>query len=266
MEQLFAKGVLPALPRQLRQEATAIDPTGPANDTIPGVGPTEIAAFRNYAPEKILLTGFYECEAAADAVISSFLKNSNGFLFVRQHASGVSILVNTSADDSLGMLTKSPAAMAFTRILLGRGAKPVTNNFACGEVLTLACVAEEEKSAAANRPVWLMTPSGGSIEPAVAKSMLVARCPDETGFVSTLSKPVRYAAGNLPDGETDMTVPAEQSLAMLVAKIFRPEETQAEPVSTADVEKEYAPIWRYFAWAALALILFEAFVANRSQR
>ena len=265
-EQLFAKGVLPALPRQLKQEPTALEAAGPAPDTIPGIGAEEISAVQTYAPDRILMTGSYECEGAPEAVVSWFLKNSNGFLYVRPVGNGVSLLVNTSADDSLGTLTKSPASIAFCRLLLGSAAKPLSNNFACTQAVTLQAVAAEERTAAAGKPVWVMTPSGESAEAALVKSFLVVRCPEQTGFVSTLAKPERYAGVNLPEGETDMTAPAPENVAMLTARAIRAEAKEDDTATVAESRKDTLPIWRYFAWAALALVLLEAFVANRSQR
>ena len=268
LDRLWQSGALPALPRQYKAVEARIEAVASGAGALAesGADATVVPALQGYGMDKILLTGFHECEASPDGAVLWRLKNGTGFLFARRLGNGSAFLVNTSADDSMGALTKSPAAVAFCRFFVGQSAAPVCRSFTCGERVMLPAVESELEAARKGDPVWVMKPSGDSVEATVADALVVAKCADEAGWVATMAKPTRYAGVNLPEGETDVTKPAEQVVAAMTAKALQAAPLEKTHVAPAPGGREYLPIWRYFAWALVALIFLEAFAANRTQR
>ncbi len=75
-----------------------------------------------------------------------------------------------------------------------------------------------------------------------------------------------FAGINLPEGETDMTKPVASELADIMNRVF-PTGTE-RTVSAAEVldNRKRTPIWKYFAWMIILLLLAEPAVANRLKR
>ncbi|MHC4713665.1 MAG: BatA domain-containing protein [Planctomycetota bacterium] len=265
---LLGSGSLPALPGGFRQRETTIEPAAHAPDALSdfGKGSDTAAVLANYRLDRILLTASYECEPAEESICLWRLKTGDGFLYYRRAGNGASVLVNTSADDSLGTLMKSSAAVAFVRFLLGSRDAPESTSYTCGEEIILPATRVETRTARAARPVWIMTPSGASREASVVESVLIATCRDEVGWVKTLERPVRMAAVNVPEGETDMQPPSQETVAAVVSKALITARKPAEVIVDEERRKAYRPVWKYFAWLLAALILAEAFIANRTQR
>lgn len=268
IEKLWSGGLLAAKPRQFKAGEARIEGASFAAATARGTSVDEetVRALQNYGMDRILLTGYHECETAGDSAVLWRLKNESGFLYVRRLGNGVSFLVNTSADDTLGDLTKSPAAPAFCRLFLGRAAAPESRSFHCGERVTLAAVEEEMQAARAGESVWALDPSGKSVEAATSDGTVSLTGVRQTGWVKTVAKPVRYAGVNLPEGEADMTKGPDQEIAAAVAKTILAAPHEVEQITQAPGGKEYQSIWRLVAWLVAALIVLEAFVANRTQR
>ena len=185
--------------------------------------------------------------------------------YFKHLGSGTSILVNTSVDDSLGLLTKSSASVAFCRYLLGENNQLGEHCFTRDEQVMLP-VSERRASLAGQERFWVETCDGKKRRAAVADSFLLVPDPAGIGWVKTLGKPAMCAGINLPQGETDMTKPAPQEVDNVVSRVFSPDLRQKMAAAKIFSDKEHKPVWKIFAWIIIVLLLVEPAVANRLKR
>lgn len=265
LKELWRADVLPAWPRRHFPMPAHIAPPTVYADALSPDGET-VRALCNYEIETIVLFGFFECEESLAGRCLLRLQNGSGFVYFKHHGNGSVVLVNTSADDSLGTLTRSPAAVAFCRYLLGPPRRPIQYSFASDETIALPVSEFESEGAGKKHEVWIMTPSGEARAAPLSGSFLSVQCPHEIGWLRTLTKPVGYAGVNVPEGETDMREPADEAVADLMGRVFRSREEEATEDLDYLSDREYRPIERVFAWLIIGLILFESFVANRIKR
>lgn len=264
VEQLWGQDVLPALPGRCIREAAYIQPRACDNHPL-GMDKFAAKSLSNYRIDKIVLTGYLECEQHTESICVWRLQNGSGFVFLKPLGNGVAILVNTSVDDSLGSLTKSNASIAFCQYLLGQSNRISEHSFACGERVMLPASDMEVRSTR-QKQFWVETCDGRKREVDLVESLLLVPNPAGIGWVKTLNKPTRYAGINLPDGETDMTKPTVQEVASVMGRVFRPQIGQDTATAEIFGDKEYKPIWNIFAWLIIALLLAEATIANRLKR
>ena len=263
-KQLWQRDILAALPGKCIRERTYIQPK-PSDNQISGVDHIAARSLSNYRIDKVLLNGCLECEPHPEARLLWQLQNGFGLVYLKSLGSGMSILVNTSVDDSLGSLTKSNASVAFCRYLLGESHQIVEYCFTRDERIVLP-MSGRDQAFAGQEQVWIETCDGANRRAAVADSSLLVPDPAGIGWVKTLGKPTIYAGINLPQGETDMTKPVEAELAGVMSRVFA---TGAESnVSEAGVfrDKKNRPLWKIFAWTLILLLLAEPAVANRLKR
>jgi hypothetical protein len=193
------------------------------------------------------------------------LQNGFGFVYLKRVGAGVSILVNTSVDDSLGSLTKSNASVAFCRYLLGENNQIGEYCFARDEQVMLP-LSEKRTSFAGQKQFVVQTCDGKKRRAAAAGSFLLVPDPAGIGWVKILANPPMFAGINPPRGETDMTKPVASELANIMNRVFP---TGIErTVSGAEVlsNRTRTPLWKIFAWTIILLLLAEPAVANRLKR
>ena len=262
--QLWRRDVLAALPGKCIHERTYIQPN-PCDSGAFGVDNIAARSLSSYRIDKILLKGYLECQQHADSKCLWQLQNGFGFVYLKRLGVGISILVNTSVDDSLGSLTKSNASVAFCRYLLGKDSQIVKYCFARNEQVMLP-LWEKQASFAGQKQFWVQTCDGKKRRAAAADSFLLVPDPAGIGWIKTLGKPTIWAGINLPEGETDMTKPVASELADIMNRVF-PTGTE-RTVSAAEVldNRKRTPIWKYFAWMIILLLLAEPAVANRLKR
>jgi len=262
--QLWQREVLAALPGKCIHERTYIKPM-PCDNRAFEVDNIAARSLSNYKIDKILLKGYLECQQHSDSKCLWQFRNGLGFVYLKRLGIGVSILVNTSVDDSLGSLTKSNASVAFCRYLLGKDSQIGEYCFARNEQVMLP-LSERQGSFAGQKQFWVQTCDGIKRRAAAADSFLLVPDPAGTGWVKTLGKPTMWAGINLPEGETDMTKPVASELADIMNRVF-PTGTE-RTVSAAEVlsNRKRTPIWKYFAWTIILLLLAEPAVANRLKR
>ena len=263
-KQLWQRDILAALPGRCDRERTYMQPKS-CDSRAKGVDHIAARSLSNYRVDRILLKGCLECEQHPDARLLWQLQNGFGFVYLKHYGSGRSILVNTSADDSLGSLTKSNASVAFCRYLLGESNQVGEHCFACNERVMLP-VSDSGAASAGRRQFWVETCDGKSQRAAAADSFLLVPDPGGIGWVRTLGKPVIYAGVNLPPGETDMTGPDVAELDGVMSRVFA---TGAEKdVSEAVVlrDRKNRPLWKLYVWVLILLILVEPAFANRMKR
>jgi len=193
------------------------------------------------------------------------LQNGCGFIYLKRHGRGMSILVNTSVDDSLGSLTKSNASVAFCRYLLGDSSRVSEHSFVRNQRVMLP-ISGAQASSGEPGQFWVETCDGKKRRAAVADSFLLVPEAAGIGWVKTLAEPTTYAGVNLPQGETDMAGPAEGELAGIMSRVF-PEDVDTEMAEAGTFDDtERRPLWRILAWLIILLLLIEPLLANRLKR
>jgi len=263
-KQLWDEGVLAALPRRCFRERAYPEPR-PCGSGLLGMDNVAAKSLTNYRIDRIVLTGYLECEQHPESSCLWRLQNGFGFVYFKRLGRGTAVLVNTSVDDSLGSLTKSNASVAFCRYLLGQTNQIGEYCFARDERVMLPAY-DMEATVGGRRQFWVETCDGRKRRAALAESFLLVPNPGGIGWVKTLTKPARYAGVNLPGGETDMTKPAVEDVAKVMNRIFSPDGRQGTAAAEIVGEKKRRPIWKMFVWIIILLLLVEPAVANRLKR
>jgi len=270
MQQLWQQDVLPALPRKYVAEKVYVEPN-PLHQQGSAVDTLAAEALSNYKIDNIAFKGCWQCEARPQTGCLWKFKNGEGFVYGKSIGDGVSILVNTSADDSLGPLTKSSASIAFCQYLLGANNQVSENCFAYGEPVVLSVPRLEVTSA--QRQVWIETCDAQKYRAALSQSSLLVPDPGGIGWVKTLGKPTIYAGVNLPQGETDMAKPAAKELAEIMSRVFQKSEIRDSQFETRPEHSRgiaagggQISLWKAFAWTLIFLLLLEPAIANRLKR
>jgi hypothetical protein len=279
MQQLWQQDVLPALPRKYVTERVYVEPK-PLHQRALAVDSLAAEALSNYKIDNIAFKGCWQCEVHPQTRCLWKFKNGVGFVYRNSIGDGISILVNTSADDSLGSLTKSSASVAFCRYLLGADNQVSENSFAYGEPVVLSLPSTEASSA--QRQLWIETCDAqkhrvalslrpfdlaqGRLGSGQAESSLLVPDAGGIGWVKTLGKPAIYAGVNVPQGETDMAKPASKELAEVMSRVFSRDTERGVASAEAFSDKKQTSLWKAFAWTLIFLLLLEPAIANRLKR
>ncbi len=286
-QRLWQQDVLPALPRKYVPERVYVEPK-PLHQRASAVDSLAAEALSNYRIDNIAFKGCWQCEVHTETRCVWKFKNGLGFIYHRSLGDGTSILVNTSADDSLGSLAKSSASVAFCQYLLGANNQVSENCFAYGEPVVLslpstaASSAERQLAALAAEQLWIETCdtqkyrvalslrpfdlAQGRLGSRQAESSLLVPDPGGIGWVKTLGKPAIYAGVNLPQGETDMAKPVPKEVAEIMSRVFS-RDTEKNVASTEVFpDKKPTSLWKAFAWTLILLLLLEPAIANRLKR
>jgi len=267
IEQLWQTGLLAARPGKFYEEPSYIarrDVVAFTGDALDPQGEA-IATLLNYRIDKVVLKGFYETEPTEKSVCLWRLQNGNGFIYFKHAGNGATILVNTSADDSLGTLTKWAGVVAFGRYLLGQDEQVAQYSFACGEAVALPA-SELEIKCAEQQNVWVKTPSAQQSKATVADSFLWAQPVGQIGWLRTMSRPIRYAGINAVPGETNMTRPNQKKVKQLTAKVFSKRLKREVTIAGVLANEKYRSIEKILAWILVGMVVAEAFVTNRVKR
>jgi len=263
VRQLWQRDILAALPSKYIPERTYIQPK-PYNGSISGLDHVAERSLSNYRIDKILIKGRFEAEQHPEAQKIWQFQDGSGFVYLKNLNDGISIFVNTSADSSLGSLTKSSASIAFCRYLLGPSRRIDEYCFTCDERILLPISGSDIDTD--NKQFWIETCDGKNHRASAANSFLLVPDPAGIGWVKTIGKPAIYAGVNLPQGETDMTKPVASELAAVMDRVFK--RGSERIVSEAEVfhDKKSRPLCKILAWTIILLLLAEPAVANRLKR
>jgi len=264
VSRLWEQDVLAALPGRCIREQAYIQRSA-CGEHFPIMDEFVAKSLSNYRINRILLTGYLQCQQHPESVCLWRLQNGPGFLFFRRLGNGVAILVNTSADDSLGSLTKSSVSIAFCRYLLGQDNRIGEHSFTCDERVVLPASDMEVRSIG-QQEFWVETCDGKKLAVDLAESFLWVPRPAGIGWVKTLNRPVRYAGVNLPHGETDMTRPPAPEVSRAMNRAFQHPAKQDAAATELFGNKNYRPIWSIVAWLIIVLLLVEPTIANRLKR
>jgi hypothetical protein len=261
-EYLLREGVLPAVPEKWVPEMTHPEPQ-PLGGRY-AVDDQVLKSLLNYRCDKIALKGYWQCRATADAECLWRLANGAGFIYRTSLNSGSSLLVDTSMDDSLGLLAKSSAWVAFCRLVLGED-EQVRQFCFCPEDRPILNLPDSARTA---RPTALAVENcdGSRTQAASEGTRVLLPRPAGLGWMRTLGEPTLYAAVNLPPGETDMGTPTEETVADAMRRAFVTSPTAGPAPALASMKDRNRPAWKAFAWAALLLLLIEPAITNRLKR
>ena len=229
----------------------------------------------NYRLDQVALKGHWQCRPAAQAECLWRLADGEGLIYSLTCGHGSSIFVNTSIDDSLGLLAKSAAWVAFCRGLIGQADQVQQFGFSTGErpVLKIADSGlgiAEYRGRDTRTTVPIEDCDGRRAKAAIAGNVLWLPSPAGVGWMKTMDEPALYAGINLPAGETDLTAPTSERIndvqqALASAHVGRAMPADS-PASTAAAGFQQKPIWPIAAWAAMILLVLESAIANRLKR
>jgi hypothetical protein len=273
---LSREGLLAAQPQRWVQALAYPEPRPSAGVSF-DLDEQAARSLSNYRLDQVALKGYWLCQPAAQAECLWRLNAGEGLIYGMPCAHGLSMFVNTSIDDSLGLLAKSAAWVAFCRGLIGETDETRQFCFSTGErpVLHIADrgMRSPESGAGGERTAISVENCDGSKARAASQgNVLLLPPPAGTGWMKTLNGPAFYAAINLPTGETDLTAPTPERIADLVQRSFvqtgdrRPEAGGAYSLRPAASGLHPKPVWPIFAWAAMALLVLESAIANRLKR
>ncbi len=286
-EQLWRRNLLAAKPAKSLRKRTYLQPAS-SDSQAGGMDSMAAKSLANYRIDKVLMKGYFECTPHAESRCLWQFQDGTGFIYYKKCGSGCSIFVNTSIDDSLGTLTKSNASVAFCQYLLGRGSRISEHCFERNERVLLPLPEAEAsvRSDAVRRSLdkmpsrahyeqqfYVKTCDGIKRPAAVADSFLLIPDPAGIGWVKTLDVPPIYAGINLPGGETDMTKPTEDELAVVMNRTFHTDtegdvtvRSDAARRSSKMLSRAHYELWKIIAWLVMLLLLVEPVVANRLKR
>lgn len=257
---LCTEGVLAAMPGKYLRQRAYIQPSPEQNDDL--VFDTDAAkSLTNSRIDRVLLTGFSKCVPQPNAVCMWRLQNGEGFIFLKRIGKGSSILVNTSSDDSLGTVTKSSAALAFLRYLLGNQNDIAKFSFTCDQQVLLPLA-----NSASDTYVSIEICDGSRQHRNSTGSAIVVPNSGGIGWVKTLNTPRRYAGVNLPADETNMARPSQEEVQKVMDRAFTIRENVSPGEASITPNRKYKPIWKLFAVLIIALLIVEPTVANRLKR
>ncbi|MEN6334647.1 MAG: BatA domain-containing protein [Phycisphaerales bacterium] len=260
---LLREGLIPAVPQRWVQGIAWPEPQPIAGGNA-AFSEQTAQSLASYRLDKIALKGHWLCRTSSQAQCVWRLADGAALLFAQTQNAGSSILVNTSIDDSLGLLPKSGAWVAFCRFLIGEG-----------EQLRRLCFRVDERPAldvpgatrAAGRTfVDVEGCDGAKTRAAMEGVRMVLPAPQGLGWMKTLDEPPLHIGVNLPEGETDLRPPTKDAVATAMTRAFLIEPGRERSVAQAIPPEQTRPIWRVLAWAVVVLLLLDPAITNRLKR
>ena len=260
LKDLYTRGLLPANP--ISRIESAITLTAAAAPTRSSNASGALRALQNYDLGGYVFDAWYRCEMGPDSEAQWFLESGDALLYRRELGAGETILLNTSADDSLSGLSKSPAVLPLYSYLMGTEGTLLVADFGTDESIRYAYA---PSSLSENRPVVITTPTGQRRDGKFEQGNLRAAALTELGIATydTPEAPV-YLGVNVPPGETDLTPATEAQIQGAMARLFRKASPEASDEGDHTTERTHFSAWALTA--ALGLLLLETFVANRMVR
>ena len=255
---LYAQGILPALPGKLQQQSATL---ATAVSNTEAVGNREaLHALENYQMQRYVFDAWYACEAAENSLTQWPLESGDALLYRMESDAGESILLNTSADDSLSGFMKSPTALPLLGYLVGEEDPLETSAFHADDSLTWPRLDQGVVSA-----VPIISPSGQRSVAQPERGLLKSPPLGEIGLARADTDPPLYLGLNIPKGETDLAMATPRIVDDAVARLFETTETTHDGGSVTDATEQT----HYGSWALTAALLFlllETRITNRMVR
>lgn len=264
VQKLYQDKIIPALPTKCIKEQTYLE-LNPVSKQFSALDYNAAKALTNYRIDKLALKGYWDCQPAPQSTCLWQYQNNVGFIFYTKYGNGTSILVNSSIDNSLGSLMKSNVAIALCQCLLGEQSKILNSSFASDDRIDLP-IDNTGTDKIVHNQITIQNCDGEKQIVAVHGSVITIPETNGTGWVKTDTDPIIYAGINLPPDETNMSKPSDSEIKNAISRIFQT--GKKDNIATADgfkIKKEL-PLWKYFAWLLIVLLIVESAVANRMRR
>jgi hypothetical protein len=261
VERLVREGLIPAAPQKWTQGVAFPEPQ-PGGGTL--FSEPTAKSLANYRFDKIALKGHWLCRVAPEAQCAWRLTNGAAFVYVQAQNAGSSVLVNTSIDDSRGLLAKSGAWVAFCRFLVGEGDRIRQFCFRVDDRPVLNV--PDAMRIAGRASIDVENCDGGRTRAAVEGARMVLPVPQSTGWMRTLSEPALHAGINLPEGETDLRRAPADAVAIAMKRAFVTDRDRAQSIASVGPPRRDRPIWKAIAWVTILLLLVEPAITNRLKR
>ena len=267
-QRLYREGIIGAEPFELIDERHVLSGVWPADGVFASAGldVDTARATRHYTLDHLPLWSHFACRQRPESTTLWPIETGHYLLYTRARGAGKTLLVNTSIDDTMSALTKRPVVIPLCRLILGSGAAAHGYGFHVEEQVTLPVFESEGGSNPVDRDVWVLDPSGDRHHVLVAGSSLTGQFPDQTGWLQTLSDPVRYVGVNVATGETDLHTAESTEIDRCLASLSGSKgESSPAGLAAASVDSNRS-LWKLLAWIVIGLLLMEAVVVNRVKR
>jgi hypothetical protein len=267
-QRMYDSGILAAEPIEIIEDRYSLSRQWPSDNVFAyaGLNVETARAARNYNLDVIPLWSHFACRKGSDTKCLWSIETGNSLVYTIAKGSGKSLLINTSIDDSMSSLVKRAVVVPLCRLILGYGSIAYGYGFSAEEEITLPVFDFERDIIRANQGIWVIDPAGKRHKVSITGPSLTGHYPGQTGWLRTLSKPVRYAGINPVVGETDLQAyeqaEIDHLLACLSGGIKR--QNQIEKATTSNSLNR--PLWRLLAWIIIVLVLTEGLVANRIKK
>jgi len=267
-QRMYDAGVLAVEPTELIDDRHTLSRQWPSDNVFAyaGLDVDTARAARNYNLDEIPLWNHYACRKGSETKCLWSIETGHSLVYTMAKGAGKSLLINTSIDDSMSSLIKRAVVIPLCRLILGNGSVACGYGFSAGEEITLPVFDFERDLIQANQDIWVIDPAGKRHKVSVTGPSLTGHYPEQTGWLRTLSEPVRYAGINPVVGETDLQICEQAEIDRLLAGLSGGEKRQNQIEKATTSDSLNRPFWRLLAWIIIVLILTEGLVANRIKK
>lgn len=266
-KRLYDRGLAGAEPFGLIDERTSLSQVWPSDSMFvsAGLDVDTARAAKQYRLERLALWSHFACRKASESTGMWPLETGHYLIYALARGAGKSLFINTSMDDVMSSLTKRPVVIPMCRLILGSGSAAYGYGFQAEEQATLPVFESEQVQV--DQAFWVVDPSGNRHQVIFTGSSMTAYYPDQTGWLKTLSDPVRYAGINPVQGETDLRTTTEPVEIDLRLAGLSGDREELPPADLAAVSLESRrPLWRFLVWIIIGLVLAEGWIVNRIKR
>jgi len=267
-QRLYDAGVIGAEPIELIDERHVLSGPWPSDSIFAyaGLDVETARAARNYTLGNLPLWSHFACRKGPETRCLWPIETGHSLVYTLAKGAGKSLLINTSMDDTMSSLTKRAVVVPLCRLILGCGSAAYGYGFRVEEQITLPVFEFERALAQANQGIWVLDPAGNRHKVPVTGPSLTGRYPEQTGWLQTLSEPVRYAGINPAVGETDLHTPEQVEIDRFLAGLSS-DEGRSNQMDRATMSNDSRrPLWRLLAWIIIGLVLVESLVVNRMKK
>ena len=267
-QRMYDSGVLAAEPTEIIDDRHSLSRQWPSDNVFAyaGLDVETAKAARNYNLDVIPLWSHFACRKGPETKCLWSIETGNSLVYTMTKGSGKSLLINTSIDDSMSSLVKRAVVIPLCRLILGCGSVAYGFGFSAEEEITLPVFNFERDLIRANQGIWVIDPAGKRHKVSITGPSLTGHYPEQTGWLRTLSEPVRYAGVNPVVGETDLQIYEQAEIDRLLAGLSGGVKRQNQIEKAATSNSLNRPLWRLLAWTIIVLVLTEGLIANRIKK
>ena len=267
-QRLYDAGVIGAEPIELIDERHVLSGPWPSDSIFAyaGLDVETARAARNYTLGNLPLWSHFACRKGPETRCLWPIETGHSLAYTLAKGAGKSLLINTSMDDTMSSLTKRAVVVPLCRLILGCGSAAYGYGFRVEEQITLPVFEFERALAQANQGIWVLDPAGNRHKVPVTGPSLTGHYPEQTGWLQTLSEPVRYAGINPAVGETDLHTHEQVEIDRCLAGLSS-DEGRSNQMDRATMSNDSRrPLWRLLVWIIIGLVLVESLVVNRMKK